>query len=360
MPTNEKHNIITIPTTTKIRGAHFSPLPWLQLKNQQEIFERNPRTRHPKTQRFYPRGGGHAETTSYLLRNKNTPRMNEPHQATPLWKRKAFALLPIGILGLALVTIVAAYHATFSDPKQLLFFEMGRVKTPPISLLMFAGRGRRIGQIGFPLVAALFGWISPTVFRVMEQEMNKSATTTSSTGPSHNFQGTIQILKLSSTIAFVCLAIVGAIPLQANVVQVMRQEAPITISSFIHQLAAAFFFALCIVHMGTWLYFCRYRASSDLIFYYQNSKISFRLKLACLVLCFIPLPTAFLLHPISPVRKRLALSEADAGGITQYALVACVASFFASYSMELWHHAVSSIEEEEEVKEETSKNKKNT
>ena len=61
---------------------------------------------------------------------------------------------------------------------------------------------------------------------------------------------------------------------------------------------------------------------------------SFILKCACCLFSFFPLPTAFLLHPASPARARLKLTEADQGGIQQYMLVLCVASFFASYTLE--------------------------
>jgi len=90
------------------------------------------------------------------------------------------------------------------------------------------------------------------------------------------------------------------------------------------------------IHMGLWLRFTMQCPSSQ-IYHYQTSSKSFAFKLVCLGLCFFPLPTAFLLHPISPLKHRLALTDADAGGITQYALVTCVASFFASYSYELWY-----------------------
>jgi hypothetical protein len=280
-----------------------------------------------------------------LFPNKFRMRTAHNNNNTTTWRRsKALALLPLGIFVLALGTIVAAYHATFSN--ELLEFQHGRIKTPPISMLMFAGPGRRIGQVGFPLVSILFGIISPTFYRVILHE-----TTTPTRGgggnasSEHNaYQRIIGILKISSTIAFACLAIVGAIPLQENVGLVLQRQASIGIDSIIHQSAAGFFFFFCILHMGTWLFFCRFRASADLPFYYKNSSLSFCFKLVCFVTCFFPLPTAFLLHPISPLRKRLALSEADEGGITQYALVACVSSFFASYSLEMWQH-VSSLEE---------------
>jgi len=272
------------------------------------------------------------------------------------WKRKVFALLPLGILVIAFATILAAYRATFST--NLLDFQQGRVKTPPISMLMFDGAGRRIGQVGFPLVSWLFGWISPTFYRAILDETSDNSTGQLRDGVTiqKKRQKTVRILKVSSTIAFVCLALVGAIPLQANLSQVMQRQAPMSMDSIIHQSAAALFFLFCIIHMATWLFFCRFRASAHHYFYYQNSPVSFRFKATCLILCFFPLPTAFLLHPISPLRKGLALSEADAGGITQYALVACVSSFFASYSLEMWHHVTNDSENEKIRKQTTSSN----
>lgn len=253
-------------------------------------------------------------------------------------RAKLEAFLPLGILLVAFVTIVASYQATFAS--DILEFQHGTVVTPPISMLMFAGPGRRYGQVGFPLVSLLFGGVTPLFYRVLRTAIKKTRQLQSRT------TSWIPVLLVTSTLAFVCLAIVGAIPLQENLPLLMLQKVPLEYDSIIHQSAAAFFFLFSIIHMGTWLLFCRFWAQSDLPFYYKNSPLSFAIKVVCFGLCFFPLPTAFLLHPISPLRQRLALSEADAGGITQYALVACVATFFASYSLELWQHALS-LEETE-------------
>ena len=74
---------------------------------------------------------------------------------------------------------------------------------------------------------------------------------------------------------------------------------------------------------------------ADCPLHFRHASRSFAFKVGCLVLCFFPLPTAMLLHPASPVRGYLSLTDADAGGLNQYALVACVSAFFASYSLEL-------------------------
>jgi hypothetical protein len=246
-------------------------------------------------------------------------------RSMPSWQRKGIALLPLGILLFALLTIFAAYRATFQSG--VLDFQHGRVITPPISMLMFAGPGRRIGQVGFPMVSILFGCCAPTFFGGVTRTVGNEA-----------HQTLLTSLRITSSIAFCCLAVVGLLPLQPDLALVITQHAPVHWTSIVHQTAAAFFFLFCILHMGIWLYFCRVSCDPRLFLHATKSPKSFRIKSACFVLCFLPLPTAFLLHPISPARRHFHyLSQADAGGVTQYALVTCVAGFFASYSCELWH-----------------------
>ena len=261
----------------------------------------------------------------------------------PSWQRKGIALLPLGILLFALLTIFAAYRATFQSG--VLDFQHGRVVTPPISMLMFAGPGRRIGQVGFPMVSILFGCCAPTFFGGVAKTVGEAHKTL------------LASLRNTSMIAFCCLAVVGLLPLQADLALVITHQAPVHWTSIVHQTAAAFFFLFCIVHMGIWLYFCRVSCDSRLFLHATKSPKSFWIKSACFVLCFLPLPTAFMLHPISPARRHFHyLSKADAGGLTQYALVTCVAGFFASYSCELWH-LQKQQEEPERKQAETSKSR---
>lgn len=243
--------------------------------------------------------------------------------AETVWRRKVVALSPLGLFLIAFITIITSYQATFEHG--ILDFLGGRVKTPPISLLMFAGPGKRIGQIGFGLVSILGCGCLPTFFSGLESATDQASGTI------------ILLLRGSVLIAFSCLAVVGLLPLQEDIDLVITKKHPISWQSIIHQLAAALFFLFSIMHMGIWLYFtARKCESSNNSFHYKNSSKSFVFKTICFTLCLFPLPTAFLLHPVSPVRKRLSLTQADAGGLTQYALVACVSCFFASYSSELW------------------------
>ena len=264
---------------------------------------------------------------------------------------KLLALLPLGIFAVALVTIVAAYQATFSAG--VLDFYGGTVKTPPISMLMFAGPGRLYGKIGFPLVGILFWCIAPTFFQGLEQAIlvayKKSSTPTTTNDNSrmnpHSFA--IFLLTISSFIAFICLAIVGLLPLQEDLEFVItrRGHTKITTQSIIHQVSAAVFFCFAILHMVTWLVLMRTfrNDTGQKSLFETNHSLSTRasmwIKSTCLVLCFVPLPQAFLLHPISPVHGKFGLGKADRGGLMQYTLVACVAIFFASYSIELWRMA---------------------
>ncbi|CAJ1957959.1 unnamed protein product [Cylindrotheca closterium] len=235
-----------------------------------------------------------------------------------------FALLPLGIFFVALITIIAAYIAAFGNGD--MDFLNGRIKTPPISMLMYRGAGKRIGQVGFSVVSMLGFTCLPQFFRGVERIV----------GDRETHKWTLGFLRISISIAFANLAIVGLLPLQADLHLAMKKEVPISWQSIIHQGAAGIFFLTGIMHMGSWIYFVTRSCSDRLPFHHKNSPKSFRFKLICFVLCFLPLPAAMLLHPISPLRKKLSLSKADSGGITQYALVACVSSFFASYSCELW------------------------
>lgn len=236
-----------------------------------------------------------------------------------------FALLPLGIFLVALTTIVAAYIAAFGNGD--MDFLNGRIKTPPISILMYTGTGKKIGQIGFSLVSILGFSCLPQFFGGVERIVGDQ-------GKKH--KRTMNFLRISIYIAFVNLAIVGILPLQADLHLAIRKEVPISLQSIIHQGAAAIFFLTAILHMGCWIYFVTRICPVGLPFHYRNTPRSFCFKLICFTLCFLPLPAAMLLHPVSPLRKRLSLSKSDSGGITQYALVACVSSFFASYSCEFW------------------------
>mmetsp|Transcript_60953 Transcript_60953/g.70095 ORF Transcript_60953/g.70095 Transcript_60953/m.70095 type:complete len:298 (+) Transcript_60953:115-1008(+) len=271
------------------------------------------------------------------------------------WEQTLFSLSPLGILLFALGTICAAYYTTFQT-NQLddLYGNDGDnntvvVVTPPISMLMFAGPGRRIGQIGFPLVSIMFFMCAPEFGRGLERTIllvNNNNTIKNFDELAATWQERqIYWLKITSMIAFFFLAVVGLLPLQHDLPLVIKGQKQIGWDSLIHQLSAGLFFAFSIIHMGIWLRFCSISqtntgtttttTTNENFYYYKKSPIPFVCKVACFVLCFLPLPTAFILHPISPIRNRFNLSDADAGGITQYALVTCIASYFASYTFEL-------------------------
>jgi hypothetical protein len=240
------------------------------------------------------------------------------------------ALRPLGIFAIALAAIVASYVCTFR--LRLLDFDGGRgMTTPPISMLMFDGPGRLIGQVGFPLVTLC-------AVRCAQDFLPLLAAVHPALDPSS--------LKWSALTAFVGLAVVGAIPLQRDAPAVLAGTAALTTASIVHQSGAAVFFVGAIVHMGLWLRLVAgfevrcaaggsTRVPADSPLHRRNAPRSCAFKAGCLVLCFFPLPTAMLLHPASPVRGYLSLTDADAGGLNQYALVTCVAGFFASYTLEL-------------------------
>ena len=146
---------------------------------------------------------------------------------------RALALLPLAVLALACGLIWSAYVATFQSG---VLHGFGPMKTPPISMLMFAGPGRAMGQLGFPVVSLLNFVCAKALFHGLEQLAVHT-----------------RMLKFTSTLAFVSLAVVGAIPLQADMLLVMKGLAKLNMSSGIHQGAAAIFFLMSIVHMVCWL-----------------------------------------------------------------------------------------------------------
>ena len=229
---------------------------------------------------------------------------------------------PIFILALAIAVIVAAYILSFQSG--VLDCMGGRFVTPAISLLMFDGPGRVLGQIGFPTISVLFAACVLPLKRGLEQAHRNAKL------PVPN----LTMVLGSACVAFLGLAVVGAIPLQQDVCAVMAGRTPLRNESIVHQSAAAIFFAASAVHMFTWLSLMA-NVRRECIISRASRPFSFWLKSACFVFSWLPLPTAFALHPASPVRTQLKLTEADAGGLQQYVLVACVSSFFASYSIEL-------------------------
>ena len=106
---------------------------------------------------------------------------------------RPIALVPPLIFAVALAAIVAAYVS--SARAGSLAFQGGRVTTPPISLLMFDGPGRLIGQIAFPTVTLTFASVAPTVFRDLEERRAPK-----------NTPG----LAITSAIAFICLGLLGS------------------------------------------------------------------------------------------------------------------------------------------------------
>ena len=158
--------------------------------------------------------------------------------AKKVWRRKVVALSPLGLFLIAFITIITSYQATFEHG--ILDFLGGRVKTPPISLLMFAGPGKRIGQIGFGLVSILGCGCLPTFFSGLESATDQASGTI------------ILLLRGSVLIAFSCLAVVGLLPLQEDIDLVITKKHPISWQSIIHQFAAALFFLFSIIIPHLW------------------------------------------------------------------------------------------------------------
>ena len=108
--------------------------------------------------------------------------------------------------------------------------------TPPISLLMYDGPGRALGQVAFPAVSLLFGCVAPAFFRDLRRV----------TGAAHPG------LVATSAAAFAGLAVVGAVPLQRDVPAVMRGEARIGADSVL-SLPLGFFFSSVSSFLGPFI-----------------------------------------------------------------------------------------------------------
>lgn len=103
------------------------------------------------------------------------------------------ALLPPLLFVYACVLFVTSYHATFSSG---VLAPLGDSLTPPISLLMFAGTGRRIGQVGFPTLCV--------GFYVCMRRLRSALLAAGIKGV---------LLFGSANTAFAALAVVGLVPL---------------------------------------------------------------------------------------------------------------------------------------------------
>ena len=103
------------------------------------------------------------------------------------------ALLPPLLFVFACVLFVTSYQATFSSG---VLAPLGDSLTPPISLLMFAGTGRRIGQVGFPTLCV--------GFYVCMRRLRRALLAAGIKGV---------LLFGSANTAFAALAVVGLVPL---------------------------------------------------------------------------------------------------------------------------------------------------
>jgi len=98
--------------------------------------------------------------------------------------------------------------------------------------------------------------------------------------------------------------------------------------------AAAVFFLGALVHMATWL-LLTLSVPRESPVHYRAAKASFGFKLCCCASSIAPLPASFVYHPASPLARGREASLVDQGGLQQWVLVGCIASFLASYALEL-------------------------
>ena len=106
-------------------------------------------------------------------------------------------------------------------------------------------------------------------------------------------------------------------------------------SSTLHMSAAAVFFLGSTVHMIAWLAMVCAAAPPSSSIHFRVAWRSFCFKLCCCGGSLLPLPTSFLYHPASPLARGRQASLIDKGGLQQYAVVAFVSLFLASFAAEL-------------------------
>ena len=160
----------------------------------------------------------------------------------PKYPYRFLAGLPIAICLGALSVIVAAVSLANRQAGHL----PPGVTFPPISLAMAKDPERTLGQVGFPLVAVLFVIAYLPFKNVAVGSVEK------------RHKDTVSNACWAALVGFVCLGIVGGIPLQENAVDLMSSNGggakpALETQSIIHQLAAAIFFMCSIWHSSTML-----------------------------------------------------------------------------------------------------------
>ena len=126
------------------------------------------------------------------------------------------------------------------------------------------------------------------------------------------------------------------VPLQLDILELQEGGGggSLALSSQLHMGAAAAFFLGALVHMATWL-LLTLRVPRESPVHYRAAKASFGFKLCCCAGSIAPLPASFVYHPASPLARGREASLVDQGGLQQWVLVGCIASFLASYALEL-------------------------
>ena len=190
---------------------------------------------------------------------------------------------------------------------------------------------RTYGQYGFPFVSLLFIICYLPMKNVIVMTVEKKHKTSVSNA------------CWGALIGFVCLGIVGAIPLQENAVLLGSKDSKVTLEtqSIIHQAAAGIFFMCSIWHTQTILGVMVDTESPILNANIKRNYISYLFKQGSMYMMFSPAVISFVLHPTSSIAKMLKLNKlfnaGDMGGISQYIAVLAVMIFFTSYSIDFYH-----------------------
>jgi hypothetical protein len=259
-------------------------------------------------------------------RNSNSTKSGKTY-VLPDYPYLCLSFLPIAICIVAVVVIVLAVQLANQHkghlPKGMTY--------PPISLAMAKDPERTLGQFGFPIVSVLFIIcylpFKKTVIMTLEDRHKQN----------------VSNACWAALFGFVCLGLVGAIPLQENAVNLSSKNTKVKLQlqSIIHQLAAAVFFVCSIWHSQTILGVMVDTKSPILNVNIKRNYASYLFKQGSMYMMFMPAVLSFVLHPTSSIAKMLNLNDLikadDIGGIAQYIAVLAVMIFFTSYSIDFYH-----------------------
>lgn len=190
----------------------------------------------------------------------------------------------------------------------------------PISFFTYRYPERELGRVGFVMVSALFALLARPIVTAMEKAVERK------------LLGQVRWIKRSSHGAFAGLAVVGLIPLQADILQVQSGLATLSMQSIVHQAGAVAFFVFSVCNAQAVLSLMQTTRS---YFAAERNRASVRLKVGTLSLCALPLLPSLILHPASGLAHWVPFRWDDLAGLSQWSVVGALVLFWSTYALEL-------------------------